>query len=182
MASKPFPKKVVKNEDRVKIGSILDKEGFLHQHDNCEIAKKIMKGFEDNGLLIFVSFDYRRVHKKGVLNFFSTLVWGMIKFPRLKEKKWLSQLKTSTLNLSYHQPQTLISQHTPSIKKCYGMSFGEGALSFVKFTVNIWSLMLQELMTLQLRISLCYMILYNIIDLIGLDSFSVACACSSIRE
>lgn len=65
-----FPKKVIKNEDRVKTSSTLDKDGFLCQHDKSETTKKIIKAFTNSGLLKFVTFNYGRVHKKEVVEFY----------------------------------------------------------------------------------------------------------------
>lgn len=38
LAPKSSPKKVVRNEDCINTRSILDKEGFLRQHDNSEVT------------------------------------------------------------------------------------------------------------------------------------------------
>lgn len=70
MARKALSRNVVKNDDRVNTRIILDKEGFLCQHDNSETTQNIIKGFEDSGLLTFVNFDYGRVNKKEVVEFY----------------------------------------------------------------------------------------------------------------
>lgn len=67
MAPKASPKKVISNEDKVKTGCILDKNGFLPQHDNSNEAKKIIKAFEDSRLLYLVTFNYQRSHKKEIV-------------------------------------------------------------------------------------------------------------------
>lgn len=62
--------KVITNEDRVKMGSILDKDDYLRQHNNSETSKKIIKDFEDSGLLFMVTFDDQKVYKKEVVQFY----------------------------------------------------------------------------------------------------------------
>lgn len=64
------PKKAIKNEDRVKTSNILNKDGFLQQHENSKAAKNIIKRFINSGLLKFITFDYGRVHKKDVVVFY----------------------------------------------------------------------------------------------------------------
>lgn len=56
MAPKGSPKKVLTNEDKVKIGSILDNDGFFRQHDHSKATKKIVKAFEDNGNTIIIKY------------------------------------------------------------------------------------------------------------------------------
>lgn len=70
------------NEDGVKMGCILESEGFLRLHDHSDGSKKIIKAFEDNVLLYFFTFDYRKAFKKEVAEFYVTDVIegdGMIK-------------------------------------------------------------------------------------------------------
>lgn len=54
----------------VKTGNILDKDCFLCQHYHSEASKKIVKAFEDSGLIKLVTFDYGKVHKKEVAEFY----------------------------------------------------------------------------------------------------------------
>lgn len=63
------PKSII-NEDHVRNEGILDKEGFLCQHNNSEVAKKILKSFEDAKLMKPVTFDHERVYKKEVIEFY----------------------------------------------------------------------------------------------------------------
>lgn len=82
MAPKVLPRKVITNEDRIKIECILDKEGFSRQHNNSEASKKIIKAFEDNGVLYLVTFDHRKTFKKEVVKFYLNVVvagYGTIK-------------------------------------------------------------------------------------------------------
>lgn len=62
--------KVITNEDRVKTGCILDKDDYLQPHNNLETSKKIIKAFEDSGLLFLVTFDHQKVYKKEVVQFY----------------------------------------------------------------------------------------------------------------
>lgn len=61
MAPKVVASKMIKATDHVKMGSMLDVEGFLKQHNNSETAKKIIKAFKDYGLLKYLTFDYQCV-------------------------------------------------------------------------------------------------------------------------
>lgn len=63
-------RKVTTNEDRVRNGGILDKDGFLRQHNDSEVAKKTIKAFEDAKLLKLVTFDHGGIHKKKVIDFY----------------------------------------------------------------------------------------------------------------
>lgn len=58
--------KQITNEDRIKTGAILDRDGYLRQHNHLEIAKKIMKVFEDAKLMGLITFEHGRLHKEVV--------------------------------------------------------------------------------------------------------------------
>lgn len=66
MTPKGSAKKVLTNEDKVKTRSIIDKEGFLRQHDHSEATKNNVQAFENSSLMKQVTFDYRKVHKKRI--------------------------------------------------------------------------------------------------------------------
>lgn len=74
MAPKSSPKKAITNEDRVKTRCIRDKDGFLRQHNNSEESKKIIKAFEENGLLYLVTFAHKRAYKKEIALFYLNAV------------------------------------------------------------------------------------------------------------
>lgn len=81
--------KIITNEDRVKPGCILNKDGFLRQYNNSETLKKIIKAFEDSGLLYLVTFDHQKAYKKEVVQFYlnTTITWdGTIK-SKVREKE-----------------------------------------------------------------------------------------------
>lgn len=60
----------LKPSDKVKTGSILDIQGFLSFFNNLEDANKVMKAFEDCGIIRFLSFNYQNVHKDEMLVFY----------------------------------------------------------------------------------------------------------------
>lgn len=96
-------------------------DGFLRQHDNSEIAKKIIKAFTDSGLLKLVAFDYGRVHKKEVLEFYLNSGMGMIiSLPKWMGRKWLSMLRIYELHLTCHLHHILIFQLTLSTRRHFG--------------------------------------------------------------
>lgn len=70
MEPKVSLKKVISNEDKVKIGCILDKDGFLRKHYHSEEAKKIIKAFKDSRILYLVTFNHEKVYKKEVTMFY----------------------------------------------------------------------------------------------------------------
>lgn len=74
MAPKASPRKAITNEGRVKTRCIHDKDGFLRQHENSEASKKIIKAFEDNGLLYLVTYDHKKTFKKEVVQFYPNVV------------------------------------------------------------------------------------------------------------
>lgn len=136
MAPKPSPKKVVKNEDRVKIGSILDKEGFLRQHDNFETARKIMKGFEDSSLLTFVTFDYGRIHKKEVVEFYlNTRIGNNHITSKVKGKE--VTINVEDIRTDFELPLVIdldVSTHTFNQKTFWEEIHSESAPAYVKFS------------------------------------------------
>lgn len=64
MAPKAPSNKPAKATGRVKMGSMLDKNGFLKQHDQFETTKQIIKALEDCGLMKYITFDYKSVQKE----------------------------------------------------------------------------------------------------------------------
>lgn len=62
--------KVITNEDYARNGVILEKEGFLRQHNHSEAAKKIIKDYENAKLMKLVTYDHWRIHKKEVIDFY----------------------------------------------------------------------------------------------------------------
>lgn len=98
------PRKVVKNEDRVKIESILDKDGFLCQQNNSKIARKIIKGSGDSGLMAFVTFDYGRVRKKEVIEFYLNVGIGNDKITSKVKGKEVT-ITTEDICSAFNLPQ-----------------------------------------------------------------------------
>lgn len=66
----PRAPKVPTNEDRMKTGCILDQESYLRQHGHSETTKRIVTTFRKAKLLHFVTFNYPRVHKAEVVEFY----------------------------------------------------------------------------------------------------------------
>lgn len=62
MTPKASPTKAISKEDRVKTDCILGKDRFLRHYDNSKDSKKIIKAFEDDGLLYLITSD----HKEGI--------------------------------------------------------------------------------------------------------------------
>lgn len=67
MAPKASVPKSDKALDKIKIGSILDVQGFLSRFNHSEEVKKVIKAFTDCTNLIFPSFGYSFVNKEEVL-------------------------------------------------------------------------------------------------------------------
>ncbi|XP_031116284.1 uncharacterized protein LOC116019999 [Ipomoea triloba] len=54
----------------VKTGSILDRAGFLQHSTDRELTEKILKKFEDCGLMRFLTYDYQSVHRMDFTEWF----------------------------------------------------------------------------------------------------------------
>lgn len=133
MASKTSSKKVVKNEDCVKTRSILDRERFLEQQNNSEVAEKIIRGFEDNGLLSFVTFDYGCVNKKEVVElYFNASPSNNQITSKVGEYDVVITLVRTTFDLP-EGSKLAVCTHTFN-QKTFKEIRNEGALSYVKFS------------------------------------------------
>lgn len=70
MAPKIPSNKPVKATDRIKMASMLDKNGLLKQHDQSETAKQVIKSFEDCSMMKYITFDYQLVQKEEVMEWY----------------------------------------------------------------------------------------------------------------
>lgn len=135
MAPKSF-KKVIKNEDRVKTMSILDNDCFLRQHDNSKIAKKIIKTFTNSGLLKFVTFDYGRVHKKEVVEFYLSTGMGNNQITSKVNGQEVT-INAEDIRTAFELPPASnldFSIHTFNQKTFYEEIFANSAPTYVKFS------------------------------------------------
>lgn len=70
MAPKAKSSKEPKATNRVKMGSMLDVDGFLKQHGSSEAMKKIIQSFKDSGLLKYLTFENQTIRNEEVLELY----------------------------------------------------------------------------------------------------------------
>lgn len=170
-------KKVINNEDRVKTGSILNKDGFLQQYNNLETTKKIIKAFTNNGLLKFVTFEFGWVHEKEIVEFYLNARMGndQITSKVNGEEVIINGEDIRSALVIPHTLELVVSTHTFNQMNFLEEICGDNAPTYVKFSgkkktllkpirervidivykLNVWNLKLLGLMTLPHKGLLC---------------------------
>lgn len=102
----PKAPKVHTNEDRVKTRCILDQEGYLNQHHHSETVENIIKAFRKAKLLKFLTFDYSKVHKAEVVEFYLNTVVADEGFIQSRVRKVYVSISAEDIRGAFNLPET----------------------------------------------------------------------------